>query len=580
MTITPALLCALLVLGALFWSATLSGAVRPLGISRTCEKRDGTGSCVPCLSAFAGIVALAAMILYRAPAGAANLAIVPDSEEYVSGALRILQNGTYDIMLNGDSALPARYTPWFSIFCLLPGYLVAGGAPGNGIYGIFICAMLGALAAYSIGKRISGRAGSICSVLGLLLLPGYRYYSHEIMTEIPSVALWLIAALIYMQECDEEHGPCRLTHFGLVLGFAVALRPTNIALALPLLFWLGGRGRLDVSAFLRIGLPSLGMVVLTLLYNCATFGSAFRSGYNFWAAVPYDYWNLTFSAAYIPTNLRALVLTTIAPAYLVAVPLVMDKGEINLFDSHGSGAARNLIVFAGIAGLGLTACYIAYFYNTTRFYMPLEALIVVLCGAIAGAALRRAGFPEWMFRFAPLALVLICSLRMAPEPEGRRLAAADRIRTLIPENATVISGLDPVYLRIINGFESNRTFLPVSRRVEYASKLISWTRVDHPDPLPKHALEHRAPGLLAGGARDAVQVVALEELKELKRQVAEGQPIFIDTAFVELGELEQFKSEFELKPIGAELFALRPFSHTFYAGERTSYGVIRSGGIF
>jgi 4-amino-4-deoxy-L-arabinose transferase-like glycosyltransferase len=161
-------------------------------------------------------------ILFQMPQQAADTEIVPDSIEYAFGALNLATGNGYQIQVGGRP-LPPRYPPWFSAM-LVPAYWILGDDPGNGIVMVFVLAMIGVLAAYKIGERISGPWGGAGAGLLLLVFTDYHYYGRQIMTDVPCTAILL---LVLWLGCSIRERP-RNWKWGLVgvlLACAAALRP-------------------------------------------------------------------------------------------------------------------------------------------------------------------------------------------------------------------------------------------------------------------------------------------------------------------------------------------------------------------
>jgi hypothetical protein len=150
---------------------------------------------------------------------------------------------------------------------------------------------------------------------------------------------------------------------------------------------------------------------------------------------------------------------------------------------------------------------------------------------------------------------------MTPEPAPVRRLVADRVRQHTPANAIVISAIDPVYLERMAAAGSARRIVPISRRVEYASKLLAPRRIEHPNPPPADWHDHRAAGLARGGAQEAVQFVASEQVENLAARAAAGTPIFLDTALLREPDEEvlgQLTTRFDSALRAPDLFELRP----------------------
>lgn len=500
------------------------------------------------------LLALTLLIVWRGELAGGNLMIVPDSVEYAAGARALAARGIYAIEIESQ-LLPPRYPPWFSVFGVLPAYLALGNELGNAIFAITLYSCLCMLLAYRLGERISGVWGGLLAGLALLIVPGFRYYSREVMTEIPTLALELLLCLHYLRLASRD----RISIWdalaaGVLTALAACFRTPSLTFALPFALLFARRPMLQLA----LVLPSVKLALATLGYNQMVFGSAFRSGYNLWSPVPYDYPALTFSLSYIPENARMIVFNTACPALLMLFGVWMLRGAPDLarvFERIDTPSAGQMLRFTVLGCLPQMLFYLPYFYPNTRFYFGLEALTVVICGGIAGGLLRHQSLPAWMgvgWLAAALAVVALRPTLRSGEIPQRRLAVG-RIFELTPPDAAVISGLDPVYLRAACGPE--RRFIPVSRRVEYASKLLAWSKVEKPEPPPAAWNDHRSRGLLNGGAKEAVELVALEQPEKV---MAISQKLYLESSALAEGEREEVERHFELEPAGENMYRLLP----------------------
>jgi hypothetical protein len=133
----------------------------------------------------------------------------------------------------------------------------------------------------------------------------------------------------------------------------------------------------------------------------------------------------------------------------------------------------------------------------------------------------------------PAVFLLTVAARIAtPAPIPLRRLAADEVRKHTPENAIVISGIDPVYLARLAGYGSSRRIVPLSRNVEYASKLLVRKRVDDPRLGLLNWKDPQALALIRPHAEEAVRFVASERMNELAMEVARGTPIFFASSGV------------------------------------------------
>jgi hypothetical protein len=133
----------------------------------------------------------------------------------------------------------------------------------------------------------------------------------------------------------------------------------------------------------------------------------------------------------------------------------------------------------------------------------------------------------------------------------------ERIRRLTPMDSTILTGLDPVYTAFILGTDDSREIVPLSRDVEYASKLITPRRIPAPDPPPRGPFDHRCAGLIKAGAHEAVEIVVTEQPALIAERLQAGRPVFLDTTFLQSGDvaaIRALQASFTLEKVGEELF--------------------------
>lgn len=509
------------------------------------------------------LLAIAAVWLYRVPYKASGLEIPPDTVEYALAPLQLLETGHYAIMLEGRP-LPPRYPPWFSVIVITPAYLLLGHDPGNAILPITLTAVIGVFFAWSIGRRITGSSlGGIFAGLALLVVPTYTLWAREVMSDVPSIAVMLGACLLYLYILDRPPSAWRDFFAGLLVAVAVLFRPVFAAMALPfiLAFWRQRKIFLRRTAIFL--LPILCAAIATALYNRATFGSPWRNGYHFWTPVPSDYPNLTFSLDYVQTNLWVLNHTAF-PIFLGVALLAWIIGRMTPRKSALAASRQGLlqlVFFVVLAAGPIVAFHLLYFFPTDRFQLPLLAGTAVITGCLVALLFEERWLSLLKLVLPALLLMAIAYCFTTPEPSPARRLAADEVRQRTPANAIVISAIDPVYLERMAATGSERRIVPLSRRVEYASKLLAPRRIDHPNPPPGNWHDHRAIGLVRGGAEEAVRFVASEQVEKLAALAVTGTPIFLEAAFLDrsdIGVLAQLKARFEFVAQGPNLFELHP----------------------
>jgi hypothetical protein len=204
--------------------------------------------------------------------------------------------------------------------------------------------------------------------------------------------------------------------------------------------------------------------------------------------------------------------------------------------------------------------HLFYFYPDDRFHIPMVASVAVLAGSTL--ALLTGSANEMIPRLLlPAVFLLAVAGRMAtPAPLPQRRLAAERVRKYTPENAIVISAIDPVYLTRLAGHGSSRRIVPISRNVEYASALLVKKRVDDPRMRLLDWGDDRAFALIRPYAEEAVRSVASERMDELASEVARGTPVFLESTFVDENEakvLAELQAHFKLVQRVPYLYELR-----------------------
>lgn len=482
------------------------------------------------------IVAMAR--LYRAPELAANLDLAPDSGEYAIAAQRFAKLGTCSIAIEG-TAYPIRYPPSFSILVLAPFYAAAPvDMLGVGIVPVYVLAIAAILSAYAIGRRIAGVWGG--AIAGMLLLDdgNFGFHAQQVATDVPVVALLLLLTLALARA--SEH-PSRARWWWWIAGILAALAGSFRVLAyagvLPILWQAFRTARMEdakrplVHRFAAALVPSIAFMIATAIYNHHAFGDWRRNGYQLWVGVPYDYLGLTFSLRYVRDNLN--VLREIAPALAAGaigiVGLAWQRRRRQLDVRHTAP-----LVALALVAVPMSIVHLVYFYVGGRFHLPLVALLAIVGGSgialLVPAKIREAA--PWLLCI-PLAIVAVHRTHREQTLTNvpyRYLAA--RCMTFTEPNAVIVTAIEPVYLEPMVTRGTQRQVIPLSRGVEYASKVLTWQRVPPPlVPPPTSAFDHRALALLRGGAREAVAFTADENPDRIVELRRAGFPIYLDLTF-------------------------------------------------
>lgn len=507
------------------------------------------------------LLVIAAVWLYRTPYSASNLEVPPDSVEYAVGALQFLDTGRYEIIIQGN-ALPPRYPPWFSLLALLPAYALFGSEPGNAILPITLLAVAGVGFAWAIGKRISSTAGGVLAGLAVLFTPTYTMWATQVMTDVPCTAIMLAGCLLYLRIRSQPASALLFLVAGSLVAIATLFRPVFAAMLLPFALAILRRRQHFIRHSLALLTPMALAGAVSLAYNARTFGSPTRNGYHLWTPVPSDYPALAFSLGNAAMNATVLARTAFLVLAAVAITAwIAARLRNRPAVETAQGAFLDLLTFVGLTAGPIFLFHLLYFFPSDRFHLPLLAGIATIAGSAVGLLIdeRRSALFKLLL---PAVLALVVAARIAtPAPVPGRRLMTDLVRKHTPENAIVISGIEPVYMDRLAAWQSARLMVPLSRNVEYASKLLARKRIDNPQPPPQNWRDHRAPGLINGGAEEAVPFVASEQLEKLTAEAQAGRPIFLEATAIggrrDAEIVAKLQERFALVQRAAYLYELR-----------------------
>jgi 4-amino-4-deoxy-L-arabinose transferase-like glycosyltransferase len=511
------------------------------------------------------LLLIAAVWLYRTPYSASNLEVPPDTVEYALAPLQLLETGRYEIIVEGRG-LPPRYPPWFPVLVILPAYVLFGHEPGNAILPVTLLAVAGIGFAYAIGKRISSTTGGVLAALAVLILPSYSRWTTQVMTDVPCTALMLGTCLVYLHLRSRPQSALLYFGAGVLVAVTTLFRPVFATMLLPfLLATLGQKGKGVFLRGLLLLVPMAAAATVAFAYNAATFGSPLRNGYKFWAAVPMDYPTMMFSLSYLRTNLEEIGGTVLPVLLLVCIGawlLARTRRPVAFAASRQS--LQDAAVFFALTTVPILLFHLFYFYPDDRFHIPIMASAAVLAGSML--ALLIGPEKETIFKLLLPAVFLLAAIARSatPAPAPLRRLAAERVRKHTPDNAIVISAIDPVYLARLAGPGSPRRIVPLSRDVEYAWVLLVRKRVDDPRLRLLKWDAGRAIALarpfIRPHAEEAIRFVANERIDELAAEVARGTPVFFEATYLDENQTKvvaELKAHFNLVQRAPYLYQLQ-----------------------
>ncbi len=470
---------------------------------------------------------------------ASNLLIIPDSVEAVVGAERILALGRYDIAI-GDSIYPPLYPLGFSLFVVLPAFVVFGTSSlGNPIFAIWALATLGPLMTYLTLKKFFSVDVALIGVTLVLVIPGYREFAQQIVSPLPAAGMTAAAVYFYCLVKGSPDSKILKLIFGITIMLATACRSLSALLVLPA--FLSFDIRRDKKDIALILIAVVVLTIGTLLYNLHVFGTPVRTGYNFWAPIPHDYFYITFGTRYLLDNLDALVSG--------GFPIYLALSSVGIM-SVKKGLRLRLALTVAAAILPPIIFHLFYFFQSPVYFIPaliiLSPLAALGTAAIARRLLSQQGVT--IFAYSSLFVVLLVSLSVE-RPPNLRSQVAKAATEVAPKDAIFITGIDPVFLEPTFTRGTNRRVVPVSRNVEYASKVIAPQKLEMLVRPKNNWWEHRTPELLAAGAIDPVPKTALEQLDHLREEVNGGRRLFVELVFVDLEALNLIQGKFKISSI-------------------------------
>ena len=330
-------------------------------------------------------------------ANVCDFAAGPDSSGYL-GQARMLRSGATSIRVAPvfepglDPSLIYLFTPYGFMRgpvegTMVPTYpvgtslhLAAGAVIGGWRAGPFAVVPLAAIACLLltvfIGRRIGLATG--WAIVAAAILAAFPIFIAQAVQPVSDVlaTLWALAAIACALRSDEHWRWAAAC--GAAFAIGVAVRPTNVLLALPLLLALRCRWPRLIAA----GAAAMPFALALVWYYDVLYGSPLNNGYGGVRHI------LSFGS--IPPCLRPQTTWLIA----AATPLLFPGGLFVALNRRVSGWHRALL----LSWFGVFFLFYVYYdfcpnSSSTRFLLPaLPALIIGLVSIVAGlSGTRRIG---------------------------------------------------------------------------------------------------------------------------------------------------------------------------------------------
>lgn len=458
----------------------------------------------------------------------------PDGLEYAAVAVNI-DRGIGPVLHFGGYSYPPRYTDGYPLM-LAAAYPVLGRKPERLYYATVATGLVAIAALYLLVLRIFDRPSAFIAALILAASPLFVTYSTLVMSDVPTLMVTILAALVLCYATESEQDEARRATalvlaaiFGLLAGLSIMIRPTNATMLAGLGIALaivppGGSLR-------RWRAPAIGAAGLAIfpawqaLENVRYLGAVLRSGYVFWVPEVYGRLSRTFGLTFLlgptmPRNPHGN-LVSYSFALMGLDGMLGDPGVARyilypfgaaVFAAIGIAAAlrssksraTRRVVWFGLGFLAsLVAVYMVYFFTEIAFILP--ACFIVFAAAGYGAvtanrrmselasARRRSGRDlAAMCAVFVLDLLLVVSLlaetaaRLSARPEPSRMVPAlSAIGNDLEPGSIVVSNVSLQFLELylprigahlvgLNSFDPGERFTDYHLARLYAKRARGW----------------------------------------------------------------------------------------------------------
>ncbi len=409
---------------------------------------------------------------------------MPDAVEYAASAVN-LDRGLGPVLHFGGNTYPCRYTIGYPLI-LAAAYPLLGHRPERLCLITALTALVAIAGLYLLTLWAFDRPSAILAGLLLATSPHFLGLSTCVMSDVPSLAVVVLAALAFLY-AEEKESLVASALCGLLAGLALTIRVTNGAILAGMLaaVLLVRPSRLQFARVMAFAIGFTAFPGLQALINLHYLGSPLSTGYAFW-------WREAYSSVFTTFELRFLFVPwdlTYRHGNLVSYAIAM-LGLDGLFDQFNLGLEGQTLahsryclypfpvpLFAGLGvffairrkrnattmraiylGFGFLASllliYLPYFFLDPRFLLP--ALFIVFAAAGWGLVSANRRLERGWAGFAVIALDVVLAGAILVET-GSRLAVPPRQSKLVAEvlamrprlkNAVVVSDISLQWLEL------------------------------------------------------------------------------------------------------------------------------------
>jgi hypothetical protein len=458
--------------------------------------------------ALAILLALAFLMMTRSGSRrGSELMPWPDGLEYAAQALN-LARGRGAVLHFGGYSYPSRYPEGYPL--ILAAVLPMIGHDVARLYTVTVATGLCAIVAiYLLALKLFDRPSAILAAVLLALCPVFITYSTLVLSDVPTMAVTILAAWAFAHATDEEGRRERATalyptwiFLGFIAGFSAIMRPTNamiggaIALALiavpPKGVGIPGMAMAAAGFFVALAV----MPLVQLHSNAINLGGALSSGYGWWVPEVYLQSGHQLNVSHLfgptlPRNPHGNV-PVYATALLGLDGLLGDQGDPRYFLYPFPAAAFALVgiiaalqnrdqrttrrvVYFGLALLGLLfAIYIFDLFTETAYLLPGVFIVFITAGygvvvanrwMSAAFSVRGRSAPRLAAAIGVIILDLVLlialateiSVRLSAEPQqSPTIESLQQVKSKLSPGATIVTNISLELLELYLSGQSRR----------------------------------------------------------------------------------------------------------------------------
>jgi hypothetical protein len=200
----------------------------------------------------------------------------------------------------------------------------------------------------------------------------------------------------------------------------------------------------------------------------------------------------------------------------------------------------------------MVAFYSTYFFPSARFLMPAEALLLLvawMCVHHASANSR----PRNRIAIAALATLFLALSKPPPRLQGLARHIDILSRSVRPGD-TLVTSINPLF---VEQRLANVKVVPISRRVEYASKIRMLSAPENQRGRPENPLDHRWPLLSVMGGQEMYDHVAIDPEFDLTQNDDRGHRTWLDLRYSKPDEVSRLREKYLLVAFSPQLALVR-----------------------